>query len=232
MHERSQRFLCQLIFLIVCAFPTLGTLTIIAARHTSWYQRQQITALQYDLSQRCGLRVTVANMHHPSPGVMQIDGLMFADPETNIEIANVHSLMVAQLASHRIVQMEGVNVQSTHLPRAWELIHEKILGQPELSDSPIRFVVPRLTLRSPGGDYILHQVGGRIVPEEKRIRMRIQAFPDPQSFDMQRDPQSPNRPIQVDIVRDRRGVLPIQRSGGNEGAPTLHGNHTSPVFNS
>lgn len=63
MHESTQRLLCRVAFLLGCVLPTLGTLSWIAYRQSSW----SVAAIEARISEEIGLKCRVARYYNPKP---------------------------------------------------------------------------------------------------------------------------------------------------------------------
>ena len=86
MHERTERALCRLAFLVLCALPTCATILLTLVTWTPWYYRSQISKLESALEQRLGVSVSIGELRRPSPDAWQLENIELRDPETKAKV--------------------------------------------------------------------------------------------------------------------------------------------------
>jgi len=83
MHERTQKALCQLAFVGLCALPTTLVVLWIAATWTPWYHSYQRQQVEAHLSAQLGLRVELDRFEQPAPATFKLTGIRLFEHETS-----------------------------------------------------------------------------------------------------------------------------------------------------
>lgn len=200
MHERTERALCRLAFLLLCALPTLLTFAAVMVTRTPWYHRAEIAALEVLLQQRLGLSVAIAEMTKPTPGEWQLEGVRLSDPETGAEVARVRTVIYAVAEGRSGIYLEQPELRSDQFPLSWRLVHDRFLCQPELIGSGLRLRAKDLSIHNQLQGLTLSPVDVRIEPQEQdtlaTVRFALAGRPAGEA------------PAMLRVTRDRSGTAP------------------------
>jgi len=150
MHQRTERLLCRLAFLILCALPTAVTMGILVAMGTPWYQQAQRAELEGILRQRFGVQFTIGNLRHPEPRVWQLEDVGLHDPETGEEAARVRTVYWAQEQDRIHLHFSQPEIQARKLGMLWKVFHDRVLCQPDLVPGSVVVKGKDLLLRGEG----------------------------------------------------------------------------------
>ncbi len=146
MHERSERALCRLTFLLLCALPTLVTLCGVIVTLTPWYHRGEIRRLESMLNQRLGVVVQIGDMEHGKPGYWELRDVVLRHPETDREVARVATVLFTRNDRKMGVHLSQPQIQAEQLSTVWNLIHDRFLCQPQLTGELVQLGAEGLTL--------------------------------------------------------------------------------------
>lgn len=200
MHERTERALCRLAFFLLCALPTLLTLSAVIVTRTPWYHRAEIAALESLLQQRLGLSVTISEMRRPTPAAWQLEGVRLSDPETGAEVARVRVVNYAVVDGRSGIYLEQPELRSDQFPLSWRLVHDRFLCQPELIGSGLRLRAMDLSIHNQLQGLTLSPLDVRIEPQENDTVGTVQ-------FTLAGRPAG-EAPALLRITRDRSGNEP------------------------
>lgn len=199
MHERTRRAVARLLFVIGCALPTFVIMLVVLVTFTPWFAHYRRDRLQALLSQRIGLSVEIESVEHPAPATVRLIGVRLREPETNSEVAKVHMITWVTTDSKTAVRLSQPEVQSSMLPFAWRVIHDRFLCQPQLTKVPVRIAADDLTIHSRTGSLTLRDVDAWLRPVKDKVEALIQCVPADR-VDLP--------PVSISVVRDRTGKLP------------------------
>ncbi|MGV3486616.1 MAG: hypothetical protein ACO1RT_19520 [Planctomycetaceae bacterium] len=199
MHERTRRAVARLLFVLVCAMPTVITLLTVLMTFTPWFANYRRERLQAALSQRIGLTVEIESVEHPAPGTLRLNGVTLREPETKSEVAKVRIVTWVGTDVKVALRLSQPEVQSSMLPFAWRVIHERFLCQPELTRLPVRMAADDLTLHSRTGPLTLRDVDAWLRPIEDGAEATIQWRPAG---------LADAAPVSISVVRDRSSKTP------------------------
>lgn len=196
MARQLRRPLCRLLFVLLCVLPTLWICAWILVRNGPGQAQRFAQAL----SARIGLRVELADLRYPRPGVTEVNALKLLDPESHQVVARVERLTVAGQEDRMLLDAWGTVVARDQLPRLWELLHQRVLRQTDELPDTVTLASRELTLRDPQGDVVLRAVGGQLE--------RIDAGPKSTwRFSMPKSSEL----VHLALTRDRRPDRPVTR---------------------
>ena len=207
MHERTQRSLTRLVFVLCCALPTFLTLLVILIQMTSWYHQRCMDAIERTLTQATGLVVQIDDYQVISPSSTRLKQVRLLDPETGVEVAKVRQVDWMDEEGKTSIRMQQPEVQAASLRLAWRMIHDRFLCRPENLHQTTRFAANDLTIHSRTSPLTLRDVDAWIEPDSASghgIQASIEAVlatSTPSSADNQ-------TPIQVTLRRRRDGEIP------------------------
>lgn len=199
MHESTQKALCRLVFVCLCACPTGIVMAAIVATWTPWYHDYRREAMEVILSEQFGMRIAFDAFERPAPGVMRFTGVQISEPETGAEVGRVRMISFGDLGEKRVLRLHQPELQSAQLQHAWEIVHDRFLCRPGATDQPVIVKADDLTLHSKSGGVTLRDATARIVPETKAVEATIEFIPAGRDADVK---------AQITVRRDRNGRLP------------------------
>ena len=199
MHERTQRAMARLMFVLCCAMPTMLTASAILFTKTSWYHRRCLAEIESTLSDETGLVIRVSDFERATPSSLQLSGLSLLDPETEGEIARVHRVNWARRHDEIVFVLHQPELQSAKLRHVWMMLHDRFLCRPGQTQVPVHVIANDLTIHSRNGPLTLRDVNALVTPQARRTLANIVATPA-DGFS--------GTPIKVRIKRDRRDVKP------------------------
>jgi hypothetical protein len=174
MHERTERALCRLAFLVLCALPTCATILLTLVTWTPWYYRSQISKLESALEQRLGVSVSIGDLYRPSPDAWQLENIELRDPETKAKVATVRTAFYAVVDGNVRLHLSQPEIQTDQLSLVWRLVHDRFLCQPDLLGKGLRLRAQDLSLISQPVGLTLSPVDIWIEPREDETRATAQ----------------------------------------------------------
>lgn len=199
MHERTRRAVSRLLFVLVCAIPTIATVMLVLITFTPWFANYRRDSLERELSLRIGLAVEIDTVEYPAPAAIRLTGVRLLEPETRTEIAKVRMVTWVVTDAKSALQLLQPEIQSSMLPFVWQVIHGRFLCQPELTVRPIRIAANDLTIHSRAGSMTLQDVDSFLRPVSGGVEAVVQCVPAGR----------PDRsPVHISVVRDRTGTMP------------------------
>ncbi len=199
MHERTQKAICRLAFVCLCAVPTACVLLAIVVSWTPWFHSYQLSKIEAHLTAELGLRVQVEDFERPSPSVTRLHGIVILENETGAEVGRARLATFASLEDKRILRIHQPELQSAQLQHAWQIVHDRFLCQPELTRQPMVVAADDLTLHSKSGGVTLRDTVARVHPRGKSIEAQLEFIPAGRETSTK---------ATVSVVRDRSGPLP------------------------
>ncbi len=199
MHERTQRAISRLLFVLCCAVPTAITMMIVIVMATPWYDGRVRRAIQFELARDTGLSVEIGGFTRIAPSTIRIDELRLFEPETMREVAHVRQLEWVDRGDDISIMLRQPELQAATLESAWKLIHDRFLCRPEQTRVPIRFAANDLTIHSLTNPMTLRDVDAWIEPEVNAVRASIECLPATSRG---------GTPISIKVRRDRGGETP------------------------
>jgi hypothetical protein len=147
MHERNERAICRLVFLMLCALPTLGVVGWALALRTPWYHAAEVRALEEELSRLFGARVQIDQLRRPTPRVWELHGVRLENPETGRTVGAARRVLLTAESKAIYVILSQPELQADELGLAWEIFHRRLLCQPDLLRVPIQLRAADLSIR-------------------------------------------------------------------------------------
>lgn len=199
MHERTQRGLARLMFVLCCAVPTCVTVLIVIAMATPWYANKVRSHVETELARDTGLIVRIGTYQRIAPSTVRIDDLRLIEPETNREVATVRQVDWVAGETEVSILLRQPELQSATLASTWRLLHDRFLCRPEHTGLPIRFAANDLTIHSSSGAMTLRDVDAWVEPTADAVTATIECLPATATSET---------PIQISVRRDRGGKIP------------------------
>ena len=200
MHERTERALCRLAFLLLCALPTLSVMSLTVLTWTPWYHNRQVQSLEDALSQRLGVNVSISDMHRPTPSSWQLDGVEFTDPETGNLVSKVRSVSYAEKNGMVLISLAQPELQAAQLSLIWRIVHDRFLCQPELLGQAVTLTAQDLSIHSRLRGITFSPVRVRIDSKAEATRAWVQF--------LLADWSPEDMPATVSVTRTRSGDAP------------------------
>ena len=157
MHDRTRRMICRAGFLAVCVLPTLAVAAWCAAQ-TSVAHR---TACAVALSRACGLRVALAEVSYPRPGITLYRDVALADPETAAPLARMRFIEMRSGGDPAACVVSQPEIDAARLGRLWQIVARR-MRQPAGDQSLFRLAAAEATLHGPRGSQTLTEVLGQL----------------------------------------------------------------------
>jgi hypothetical protein len=199
MHERTRRAVARLLFVLGCAMPTSLTVLMVLVTFTPWYARYRRDCLEQELSRRIGLKVTIEAVEYPAPATVRLTGVKLLEPETDAEVARVYMVTWVTTDDKTAVRLSQPELQSSQLPFAWRVVHDRFLCQPDLTTIPVRIAADDLTLHSRTGPLTLRDVDAWLRPVDSGIEAMLQIVPAG---------RTDNAPVHISVIRNRSQSIP------------------------
>jgi hypothetical protein len=199
MHERTQRALARLAFVLCCALPTLLTVGTILITWTPWYHRSILRQLELQWSTYFGLDVSIADFQQVSPSRLLIYGLVMNEPETGLEVARVRTAKFVTHNDHVHMHLYQPELQAGQIPAFWRLFHNRFMCQPRRAGSLTRLVADDLTIHSENSAMTFRDIDLWLKPFAQSLDVTIKCLP---AWSKKQEP------IELKIVRDRTGSEP------------------------
>jgi hypothetical protein len=199
MHERTRRAVARLLFVLVCALPTLAVCFFVFITFTPWFADYRRACLERELSLRIGLAVEIDAVEYPAPAAIRLTGVRLLEPETRVAIAKARMVTWVATDTKSAFRLSQPEIQSSMLPYVWRLVHERFLCQPELTNRPVRMAADDLTIHSRTGSMTLQDVDSFLRPVERGVEAVIECVPAG---------RTDRSPVHISVIRDRTGALP------------------------
>jgi hypothetical protein len=212
MHERTQRALAQLLFVVCCAVPTLITIVIIGVTRSPWYHRGVVKDFEQDISTQIGTQVSVESLRTLSPTQYEIGGMKLLEPETGREILRVANVDWRQTESETALVLHQPELRAAQLKSAWRLFHDRFLRHPDRTQRPLQFAANDLTIHSAASSMTLRDVDAAVFEDNQSITANVQAILASAEDQL---------PILINVTRDRTGAQPTTIWTINTGGTSL-----------
>ncbi|TWT83155.1 hypothetical protein CA13_46180 [Planctomycetes bacterium CA13] len=205
MHERTQRALARLMFVICCAVPTLITMVVLFISWTPWYHQACLREISESIAKDTGFLIEVDDFDRPSPSRLDLQALRVIDPETHREVARVDHLSWTEVNDGVSIVLDHPQLQSAELAGAWRLIHDRFLCSSICLSTSVRFAASDLTIDGDVGSTRLQDVDAWIEPGDDSTRATIECMRSTQQDGSGRDGSG----FRIEVVRDRTGDMPV-----------------------
>ncbi|NNE00854.1 MAG: hypothetical protein HKN47_26360 [Pirellulaceae bacterium] len=198
MHERTERAIARLLFVFCCAVPTGFVVLMILVSWTPWVHHRQLRALESQLSRDTGLVVQIEDFDRVSPTKWSLQNLVLIEPETLLEVARVRKVTWLQEDDRIGISLHQTEIQSPQIEHAWQLVHDRYLCRPELTQVPMQLSAIDVTIHSDTGSLPLPSVDAWIKPRPNSVQATIHCVQAGRS----------QSPIKVSVIRDRGSEIP------------------------
>lgn len=205
MHERTQRSLARLVFVLCCAVPTCLILTTILVQLSPWYHRRCIDAVEQTIALQTGLVVSIDDYQVISPGHTLLKQISLTNPETGQEVATVRQVDWSNEDGRTNILLQQPELQAETLSQVWSLLHDRYLCRPEHLRESTEFAANDLTIHSRHSPITLRDVDAWVEPVgdgdlgHQNVRATIQCL---------LAGSADTSPIQITLLRDRSGSRP------------------------
>lgn len=190
MHEHTQRTLCRLGFVSLCALPTAALLA-----WACWLgSPSHVVRCEQLLARRLGLSVRLAQVEHPRPGQLRLRDVVLAEPETRETVATMPRLDISTSSRGTVVHLTEPRIVAVALAGLWTRLSQHLTA----AHDPLRFEATSLVWQGPGTDYGLANIAGGVSYSDKVGQAYLSFALDTPAA----------RPVRMRVVRDRRHTPP------------------------
>lgn len=165
LHERTQKALARLTFVLCCAVPTLLLMLIIVVGKTPWYHRRCIDAIEHEVAQQTGLVTQIGQYEMVSPGHTLLKQIQLTDPETGATVATVRQIDWSIQDGRTHVLLQQPELHADTLNQTWDLLHDRFLCRPQHLTGSARVAATDLTIHSRLSPITLRDVDAWIGPD-------------------------------------------------------------------
>ena len=116
MHDRVRKTCCRLLFVVAVAVPTLGMLSWGIARKTGLVREQVKLQWEEQLTAKLGLKVTLAAVENPRPGLVVLRDARLQDAETGLPCGEIAAIRLSKSDGQQLVQLEDLQLQLVERP--------------------------------------------------------------------------------------------------------------------
>ncbi|MGD9645587.1 MAG: hypothetical protein AB7U73_07740 [Pirellulales bacterium] len=191
MHEHTQRTLCRLCFVALCAMPTAALLGWAGWLSSSGH----LVGCEQQLAGRLGLSVRADRVEHPRPGQVRLHSVVLTDPETQEKVATIPRLEVSVGGRGTVVRLTEPRVVAVALAGLWTRLSQQLAA----AHSPLRLEANSLEWQGRTANYTLNELSAGLSFADK-LGQAYLAF----KLDM---PAA--QPVRMRVVRDRGQVPPL-----------------------
>ena len=168
LHEVTKTRLCRAAFVGLCAVPTLAVLWWSVAVHLPDYR----WAHEQTLAAALGLRVQLASVSAPRPGLTRYEGLELSDPETRQLLARLPMVEVEDRADSVSIRLPAAAiVNGLRLDAAWKVARDQT--RRSAARRQLRLEVPSLAVQLDDADYNFTDVAGEIESTDERSQLHV-----------------------------------------------------------
>ncbi len=204
MHNRTRRVLCRIGFFTLCVVPTLFVAGLICVVRSPVYLAYRKSALERSLSDGLGLVVSIENIQYPVRGVVELQGVELADPESGDRVAHVRRIETGRSGDELVLLASQAEIQGEKIWHLWEVLHDRVLRSHRSSELRAQLVAGELTIHR--GDGVeattLTGVRCRLVPTAEGPHALIEFRDAAQQVD---------EPAQLHVTRNRQMSPPATR---------------------
>ncbi len=143
---RTRQLLCRSIFLLLCLVPLMGTVTWAAWRHFTL----DAEAYRQWIGGQLGLDVRISAVVQAAPGTTRLEDLNVLDPESGKLVARCKSIVVRRGDRVRGIHLSSTHVQPGQFGRLLELLHNRLLRQKSLLQTPLLVVCDHVSVPGSG----------------------------------------------------------------------------------
>jgi hypothetical protein len=167
LSDKSRRRITLALFAALCVVPTLIVAAWGVSRHLPWHVRGEAQRLGWQL----GMKVSLAAVHHPRPGVVRYERLVLANPESGQEVARCRVLEAAWEragdgrgpgAARLMLAATEPEVEAAALDEVRRLVDRVLTGRAGPLDAGVRLNADSLVLRAGPSLHTLIDLKGSI----------------------------------------------------------------------
>lgn len=123
----ARRLTCRVVFLAVCLLPTMALVVFGAWRAAPVHHQ----AIRSELAAALALKVSLTGVEHPRPGIIRIEGLELADPESGQPLLQIDVLEARELPSGYRLSAPTATLHTSADGRLYEELHRRLAGGDE-----------------------------------------------------------------------------------------------------
>jgi hypothetical protein len=154
LHDRTRRFLCRGILLLVAVLPTACVFVSCLYAHSSAPAAQARAHLESLL----GLPAHVSHASFPRPGATLLENVELNDPESGRSVAKMRFVEIENYADFQLLTLSQPEIDLSQASVLWPII-DRQLRAAGIRQTDIHIVANELTLRWPGGEQTLLDCG-------------------------------------------------------------------------
>jgi hypothetical protein len=145
MHERTRRHLCRLLFIALCAVPTLITSTWATYRVSPFHAAAQRAAWESLLLERTGFVATIDHIEQPAGGSVVLAGVELLDPDGGERVMRLRQIEIATAPQGKVLLLSQPQIAQGQFLRLWDMLHDRVIrGRPP--NSAIQISTGELTV--------------------------------------------------------------------------------------
>jgi hypothetical protein len=194
MHEMTRRYLCRLLFVILCVVPALAVLGFALYRTSPLYSLWEQQRWQRAIEIRIGLNATIQRVSHPRSGVILLAGVSLFDPDTQERVLFARLVEVTDTSRGLAIALAQPEVERGQFVRLWEAFHDRILRSGS-AVRPTQLVAHQVTLHDGAPSLTFNYVRCGLEPTADEVHASLEF--DVAGLGMP-------APAQIQIVRNRR----------------------------
>lgn len=169
LSDSQRRTLLRILFLTVCVLPCLATFVWGWVIRTDAYRN----VWQQSLSAHLGMRVIVAKVRTPRPGVVLLENVRGYDPETDAEAFNCRALEIEDFADGRHLRASQPEIHALHGGRLFASLERRLRRETPDAETAVTFEAAELTWRVGGESQTLVDVDALAGPAESAQQLLI-----------------------------------------------------------
>ncbi len=204
MHEATRRRICRAVFLLVCLVPTLGLFAWVGVTRSSPYRTARRRAWQQQLSQQWGLVVTLEQWDTPRRGIVLLDRVRLADPETGDPLLEIRQLEIGRYQGEWFLRAAQPELGGEHILRLWDAFHERFLRAEPSQVRPVQLACGEMTIHRTDGS-------GATTLSDIRFRLAPSAEGPQATFEFRDVALQMAEPAQLRVTRNRQQSPPATR---------------------
>ena len=217
LSDKTRRRITLGLFVVLCVSPTVIVAAWGISRQLPWHVRGEAQRLGWQL----GMKVSLAAVHHPRPGVVRYEGLVLANPETGQEVVRCRVLEAAWEsagdgrgpgAARLMLSATEPEVEAAALDEVRLLVDRVLAGRAGPWDAGVRLTAESLLIRS-----------GQSPQTLTDLKCSIESLPEGTlaKLDFRLPGQSAPKPAWVYLGRYRQQAAPVSVVGLDTGPSAL-----------
>ncbi len=169
LSDSQRRTLLRVLFLTICVLPCFVTLAWGWVIRTDAYRK----GWQESLSTNLGMRVVVAAVRTPRPGVVLLENVRGYDPETDAEVFDCRALEVEEYADGRHLRASQPEIHAANGGRLFAALERRLRRETPEAETAITFEAAELTWRVGEESQTLVDVDALAGPAESAQQLLI-----------------------------------------------------------